>query len=745
MLARSRFLALAFILVTPVLAGCITAEVTPEAPVTTGPSTEAWLGNLSAAKVTGMVSTVVHITSADGTSLSLTVHLPDPLPASGKIPTLLQITPYQAGRAYTPATGTAPPVGSMWQSVVFRGAAYVEADARGTNGSDGCLDFGGSKDREDAAAFVAWIRDQPWSNGVVVTDGISHPGMGSLVAHVAVPDLTAALAHAPVVSYYRDEWYQGAKFEDQNNGLGYQIVESEAAPMVTPESLKAQAAPCTGQTYLEYSSEPGTFGEKWADRDLSLHLENAKAPVLLTQGFIDQNVFPDHVQAYWDALPENFPKYVIWGWWYHGWPDMTGHQAERFRDLRMRWLDATLFGVDNSVLNDSRVLVEDSTGVWHEGRDWPLEPSERVTLFPSAEGSLGSAAPSKGSVDYQDRLGAARGAWTDAHVAFRSEPLTADRLVNGAPTVTLVASSTHDNTKWVVYLLDEAPDGSWERVTHGYADSHTWGKPDEWLPLEPGKPYAWTVNLMPTAVVVEKGHRLVLLVASQDSRYQMDPATGDYVPFASPRHDFCWDDRRGGCYRPSGILPADSRGKAVNTVHTGPEGTRLHLAWVDPALTKKAPAQTVGVPIGGTVNDEPRSGFCRMMMDGASRPGVVGVSGLHQMGGSCAFESVAVGNLSSYRSALVEVAWKADPFLTVTARGQSFDCFGECSLGEARGGSGPLRFVVDGAVYAENADASPYVLILVDGVARQVPVTVAVTFFREETPPDGFTALATDA
>ena len=31
--------------------------------------------------------------------------------------------------------------------------------------------------------FANWIRSQDWSNGVIVTDGVSHPGMGSVVAH----------------------------------------------------------------------------------------------------------------------------------------------------------------------------------------------------------------------------------------------------------------------------------------------------------------------------------------------------------------------------------------------------------------------------------------------------------------------------------------------------------------------------------------------------------------------------------
>lgn len=575
---------LAVLLVALFAAGC----AAPDAPgaVVDAPDARipaaSWKANLSQPSYDGIVSSLARVVSSDGTSLSLTVHLPEGLPADARVPTLLQITPYQPldARTSTPR-GTDPP-GGDWAFFVERGAAYVEADARGTGGSEGCLDFGGSADRADARAFIEWIRAQPWSNGVVVTDGVSHPGMGSVVAHAAMGDLTAALAHAPVVDYYRDEWYQGAKFENQLNGEAYQAIELAPSAYLEPEALLAQAAPCVGRTVVDFEQPDGAHGPLWDDRDLSRHVEDARALILLTQGFIDQNVHPDHVQLYWDALPADAPKHVIWGWWYHGWPDMEGHPAEDFESVRHRWLDATLFGLDNGLWDEPRVWVEDSTGVWHEGNDWPLEPSERVRLRASPDGALTTDATAEGAREYVDTLETRRGSWALAHVAFRTEPLDAPRLVNGAPRVHLVASTDLGETKWVVYLLDEAPDGSWERVSHGYADSHTWAGEDAWETMESGERYPFDIMLMPTAVVLEPGHRLVLLVASQDSALTNGAPGGEA---------FCFDDHRGGCYDPSGIRPATTVGRATNTVHTGPDGTWVDLAWVDPALTAKpAPA-----------------------------------------------------------------------------------------------------------------------------------------------------------
>ncbi|HWC13304.1 MAG TPA: CocE/NonD family hydrolase [Actinomycetota bacterium] len=538
-------------------------------------SPERWRKTLSQPRYSGFDRSNYYIEAKDGTQLSLTVFLPKGLEAGKKIPTLLEISPYQPlDRGLNPR-GLNPD----WLMFVERGAAYVEADARGTMGSEGCLDFGGSADRSDAKVFAQWIRKQEWSNDVIVSDGVSHPGMGSVVAHTSVPDLTAALAHAPVVSYYQDEWLQGAKFEDQFNGPLYEGIEMVPSTYPDPQAVTAQASTCRGQTTLDFSRYEGPFTEKWADRDLSRHTPKAQIPVLLTHGFVDLNVHPDHSQMYWDALPDDYPKYGIFGWWYHGWPDMTGYPGiVNFDEIRHRWLDTALFGKENGLKYEPRLLVEDSKGMWHEGDDWPLEPSEWVTFYPDEQGGFGARRPQAGEVSYVDDVPSYRHSWTDSSAVFRSRPLSAPRMINGQPTVHLEASSNQTSTKWVAYLIDEAPDGSWERISHGYADSHTWRKEHEWLEMEPGKTYEWDLELQPTAVVLDKGHRVVLVVTSQDSR-KTDMDGG------------CFSDYRGRCYNPSGILPAVTAGRATNTIEVGPRASSVSFAWVDPRRTQKPPWQ----------------------------------------------------------------------------------------------------------------------------------------------------------
>jgi X-Pro dipeptidyl-peptidase len=276
-------------------------------------------------------------------------------------------------------------------------------------------------------------------------------------------------------------------------------------------------------------------------------------------------------------LPDNYPKYAIFGWWYHGYPDMRDHPAQSFDLVRHRWMDTLLLGRHNGLWAEPRVLVEDSKGNWHEGHDWPLEQSRHVALRTSGKDKLTLGGGPSGKASYRDEVGAERGRWEGASVVFRSAPLDKPKLINGAPDVHLTASSSETATKWVAYLVDQAPDGSWERISHGYADSHSWKNESKWTPIEPGKRYRWKLDLMPTAVVVDKGHRIALVIASQDSRND-------------PVGEYCWSDYRGGCYAPSGILPAETVGRATNTVYTGRGATRVELDWVDPAKTRKPPS-----------------------------------------------------------------------------------------------------------------------------------------------------------
>ena len=56
---------------------------------------ERWKASLSKPVYDGVVRTTHHVEAADGTTLSLTVHLPRGVTPGTKLPTLLELTPYR--------------------------------------------------------------------------------------------------------------------------------------------------------------------------------------------------------------------------------------------------------------------------------------------------------------------------------------------------------------------------------------------------------------------------------------------------------------------------------------------------------------------------------------------------------------------------------------------------------------------------------------------------------------------------
>lgn len=525
-----------------------------------------WKETLSVERFTDIVSAQSHLTAPDGTTLAVTVWRPADA-GDEKLPTLLQITPYQSldRPFYTLAEGP-----EFWPR---RGVAFAEADARGTHSSGGCLDFGGAKDREDAVAFAEWTRAQPWSDGRILVEGVSHPGMGVLVAAVArAPGLVGGLAHAPVSSYYMDEWMNGAKFDSQFNGPAYQAIETLPTLDPTPEALVGQAGgTCQGQTTLQFTAGDGSMSPWFEDKDLNLLAADVEAPLLLTIGFVDMNVFPTHVEAFWKAMRPDADRRLVYGYWTHGYPDFDGYRIPDYAEYQQRWLDTALLGVESGLAAEPRVVVEDSRGDWHELDAWPPAGAALTRYWPTPEGALATEAPADGEASWVDDPRALRDRWgADAHVIFETEAFAEDRWIAGAPNVTLVAASSADATKYVVYLFDVAPDGSRLRVTHGYIDSRFPDGLAAPAPPPAGTPATYAFELFPTAHVVEAGHRLALVLASTDT----PPPDGS-------GYTTCPELPQGGCYDPSGIQPS-ANPMAENVARLGAEGTRLVVPIADP-------------------------------------------------------------------------------------------------------------------------------------------------------------------
>jgi len=102
----------------------------------------------------------------------------------------------------------------------------------------------------------------------------------------------------------------------------------------------------------------------------------------------------------------------------------------------------------------------------------------------------------------------------DDVLVYTSEALEEDMEITGNVRAELHAASSAVDTDFTVTLVDVLEDGYTHQIQHGiirasYRDPET--KPS---PIEPGRVYAYRIDLWSTSYVVKRGHRIRIEVSS---------------------------------------------------------------------------------------------------------------------------------------------------------------------------------------------------------------------------------------
>nr|WP_081438909.1 CocE/NonD family hydrolase [Pseudofrankia asymbiotica] len=344
--------------------------------------------------------------------------------ADGTGPTLLVRLPYGKDRL---GTATASDILPNLLVLLEAGYAVVMQDCRGTNRSEGEF-VPHMADRADGEDTVAWIADQPWSDGVVGMYGASYLGMvqweaaatGSSALKAIAPSLTS-------IDNYEAPWYSAG------GALSLSLVTFWNALMYAADAQRSLEA---GKGSLSQVQE--LFAAVLAPEPLNDVLPTAEVPVLAAYGKWgnDWLAHPSH-DDYWDAMeltPElknvTTPALNIGGWydlyigqtvrtfvaarqnagtaqaregqrlvigpWDHAsyrgiYPDrsfgpMAAAQMMGLTDLYLKFFDRWLRG-DISALDGVAPVKIFVMGVdqWRDEQDWPL-PDTKWTDF-----HLGSA------------------------------------------------------------------------------------------------------------------------------------------------------------------------------------------------------------------------------------------------------------------------------------------------------------------------------------------------------------------
>jgi hypothetical protein len=269
-----------------------------------------------------------------------------------------------------------------------RGYAVANLDTRGGGHSEGRGDLLSDHEADDIAQVIAWLADQPWSNGRVGMLGVSYLALSQYkVAALNPPALKAICPWEGFTDAYRDFFTPGGVVE---NGFArvWLAITKRAARLNTD---LAQERP-----------EHPLRDEWWAS--LTPDLGRITAPILVCTSFSDANLhsvgsmraFQRAGSAERHAYTHRGPKWAT----FYG-EDALRHQLAFF-DKHLRQLDAPSLPPLRLEIRDRRdniVEVRDES-------EWPLARTQWRQLHLGAGGAL-SEAPGAGAVSFELKRNAA--------------------------------------------------------------------------------------------------------------------------------------------------------------------------------------------------------------------------------------------------------------------------------------------------------------------------------------------------
>jgi predicted acyl esterase len=468
----------------------------------------------------------------DGVRLAATLYMPDGAKPEEKFPALLEYLPYRKD------DGTA--AGDYPKHAYFarRGYVSVRVDIRGFGASEGAPPEREYSEQEqvDGEQVIAWLAHQSWSNGNVGMFGISWGGFTALqMAMRHAPRLKAILATDATAELFHDDvhYIDGIAHIDEFE-LNMDMAEGwTGAPDYTLDEKvlgpRFETAPWS-LLYLKHQRD-GAF---WRGRVLPL--KEITIPSFLIGGLLD---------GYRDNVPDMLmqasgPVKAIVGPWNHTFPDdaVPGPQIE-WRNEAVRWFDHWLKGRDTGVDRDPRLVIymqhwhppdsslENVPGEWRREDVWPPKEARASTLFLQSDHTLAetSARPETHQLKYVPSVGVEAGFWwgellsdvrpVDAFsLVYDSAPLRQDLTILGRPHALLRASASAPLADWIARLSDVAPDGTVTQITGAGINGAQRESMSEPRDLEPGKVYAFAIEMHLTSWVFPKGHRIRVAISN---------------------------------------------------------------------------------------------------------------------------------------------------------------------------------------------------------------------------------------
>jgi uncharacterized protein len=467
---------------------------------------------------------------------------------------------------------------------VSRGYVHVIGSPRGMHKSDSA----GSREW-DSYDLAEWIARQPWCDGNVGMIGIGAFAAEQFkLAKQQCPHLKAIFAYDGRGAYgalgsFREEYPGGVIHQlrylmDHFSGVHR---NKAAPPQLSPEreALWAQAMSNPdyrmyphvlnvlhqkGQhmpQYFEILLDPFDHAESVAESERAVR--DIRIPAFVGAGWYGYT-YKTHLSG-----AENYFKLlggrkhlVIAG------PSHLDRPLRAFRAAALQWYDHWLKAIDTGVTAEPAVKYwVMGANEWRCAEDWPLPNTqwtrfylqswERLTPEPFTPSSVDDYIPPDAFVQMPptqtNRI---------AMLRYLSDPLPADLLVAGPIVLNLFAAIDQEDTNWIIVLKDVGPDFSvrtaregeremplglpereltrgWLKASHRALDSERSLPWKPWHPLTreaqkpvvPGEITEYAIEILPTANLFRRGHRICVEIASHDLPTGVSGATNvEYIP-----------------------------------------------------------------------------------------------------------------------------------------------------------------------------------------------------------------------
>ena len=311
-------------------------------------------------------------------------------------------------------TGKRPIISnSQIKTWVPRGYIVVHSSSPGTGLSDGSPTVGGDNESLAPKAVIDWLCGRAkgytsrtgnetvkafWSTGKVGMTGTSYNGTIPLAAATTgVKGLEAIIPVAPNTSYYHyyrsnglvrsPGGYLGEDIDvlfDFINSGGEDLIPNKNYMKDSKSSKKfIRKRDYANNTVRDtemangMDRETGDYNDFWAGRDYLNDMKPMKAALLMSHGFNDWNVMPEHsYRIYKRAKEMGIPSQIF----YH----QNGHGGPPPMTMMNRWFTRYLHGIQNGVENDARAWIvreNDKRDKPTSYKDYPNPAAKSVQLF----------------------------------------------------------------------------------------------------------------------------------------------------------------------------------------------------------------------------------------------------------------------------------------------------------------------------------------------------------------------------